>query len=32
MWSLLLELAPLAILLFILWRVWPKDDHEDPDQ
>lgn len=29
MWAILLELGVPALLLFILWRVWPKEGGAD---
>lgn len=31
MWALLLELLPVALLLLLLWKVWPKSDPDDHD-
>jgi len=29
MWALLLEIGLAAILVFIAWRVWPKENPEE---
>lgn len=31
MWAILIELGIPALLVFALWRIWPKESDPNPD-